>query len=163
MAVSIDPAPVCAMVSCGYIFYAPSQPPPCCHRPRAGGVQIQTHPYARDEVEPNPSPAPTLSYVPSCSSGSPLFPDCLFFKLNYANTSQPSIHRNHISCIPQPVFWQKRPIQVTITNKDKWQEGFPGEHWAIGLCQCGPIFSALLCGWGEGVEWQGTAGKAFSS
>lgn len=112
---------------------------------------------------PTPPPAPTLSYVPSCSSGSPLFPDCLFFKLNYANTSQPSIHRNHISCIPQPVFWQKKPIQVTTTNKDKWQEGFPGEHWAIGLCQCGPIFSALLCGWGEGVEWQGTAGKAFSS
>lgn len=124
-------------------------PFPCCHR-ELGAYRFQMHPYKSAEAEPS-SPSLTLSCVPSCSSGSPLFPDCLFFKVNYANTSQPGIHGNHISSIPQPVFWQKRPIQVTTTNKDKWQEGFPksGEPWALRLSLYGPIFSALLCGWGR--------------
>lgn len=119
-AVSIDSALICAMpwFLVGTLFmlhlssFGGSILPQAV---RAGRVQIQKHPCKGGEVEPG-SPALTLSYVPSCSSGSPLFPDCLFSKLNYANTSQPSFHGNHISRIPRPVLWQKRPTQVTTTQ-----------------------------------------------
>lgn len=146
----------------GDIVYAP--PCPCCHRQRVGSVQIQMHPCKRDEVEPS-SPSLTLPYVPSCSSGSPLFPDCLFFKLNYANTSQPSIHGNHISCIPQPCFLAEETHPSDNHKQGQMAGRLPREPQAIGLCQYGPIFSALLCPsvWLGGREWLGTVGKAFSS
>lgn len=107
------------------------------------------------------SPALTLPYVPSCSSGSSLFPDCLFSELNYANTSLSSIHGNQSSspstCIPQPVLWQKRPTQVTIANKDIMTERLP---CALGhrCLSVGPIFSTLLCGWGKGVAGHSRGG-----
>lgn len=134
--VLIRPSVCHALVSCGDAGHAPPAFFLGLHAAtgsEAERIQIQIHPCKRGEVEPG-SPALTLSYVPPCSSGSPLFPDCLFSKLNYANTSQPSFHGNHISRIPQPVLWQKKPTQVTTTNKDKWQEGFP-VPWAISLCQ----------------------------
>lgn len=108
------------------------------------------HPYKSAEVEPS-SPSLTLSCVPSCSSGSPLFPDCLFFKVNYANTSRPGIHGNHISSIPQPVFWQKRPIQVTTQTRTNGRKASPRvESPGPSVSVCTDPYSQPFCVAGAG-------------
>lgn len=64
-------------------------------------------------------------YTPSRST---LFLDCLSLKYIMQIPASPVSIETKISHLPQPVPWQKKPTQVTPTNKDRQhpeQAGFP--------------------------------------
>lgn len=49
-----------------------------------------------------------------------------------------------------PFSWQKRPIQVTTTNKDKWQEGFPESPGLLVSVSMDPSSQPFCVAVGEG-------------
>lgn len=60
-----------------------------------------------------------------------------------------------------PVFWQKRPIQVTTTNKDKWQEGFPESPGPSVSVNMNPSSQPFCVAGGKGVAGHSREGFLF--